>query len=98
MKYKVGDKVRIKSKEWFDKQPKNERGSVVKHNSDAFTERMSMFCGLDATITNVRNTCYDIDIDEEFYNWKDWMFEAKPTIKKHTSTRRKFSKIGNVIY
>ena len=50
MKYKVGDKVMIKSKEWFDKQPKNKNGSVVKHNSDAFTETMSMFCGLDATI------------------------------------------------
>ena len=97
MKYKVGDKVRIKSKEWFDKQPKNKNGNVVKHNSYAFTETMSMFCGLDATIIEVRNTSYDIDVDDEFYNWEDWMLEGD-SIPKHATTRRKFSKIGNVIY
>lgn len=44
MKYKVGDKVRIKSKEWYDKN-KDENGEI-KGNNLTFTKYFVIFCDL----------------------------------------------------
>jgi hypothetical protein len=82
MKYKVGDKVRIKSKYWYNKNKISQEGEgmVVGPNDRRFTGWMSEYCGKEATITGINEgiSCgpyYDIDIDERFYCWDDWMFE-----------------------
>ena len=50
MKYKVGDKVVIKSLDWYNinKNSKGKVGVPLEFNSD-----MSKYCGMLATITNV---------------------------------------------
>ena len=82
MKHKVGDKVRIKSKEWFDKHAKH-RGSYYsilpkpadgQHHS--FVDSMREYCGREAIIASVDTHSYNIDLDrEEDWHWEDWMFE-----------------------
>ena len=52
MKYNVGDKVRIKSKEWWDKQPKNESGDVD-CGADTFTDMMTVLCGKVVEISDI---------------------------------------------
>lgn len=72
MKHKVGDKVRIKSREWWDAQPKNDRGSVD-CGEDNFTENMTFYCGQVATISSFENGLYFLKGIS--HNWTDEMFE-----------------------
>lgn len=74
MRYKAGDKVRVKSKEWWDAQPKTLSGSV-QCGSENFTPEMVAFCGQVVTICGMMsdesylvegNCCY----------WNDEMFES----------------------
>lgn len=75
MKYKVGDKVRIKSKEWYDAN-KNERGAISEDESFySFVEPMGKYLGMEATITEVKGLAYSIDLDRNRNYWYDWMFE-----------------------
>lgn len=83
MKYKVGDKVRVKSLEWFNANKivdsnghwlvkVNENGG----NREAFVEDMTGYCGKEATIINVVYDSYWIDIDGPTgWIWTDSMFE-----------------------
>lgn len=48
MKYKVGDKVRIKSKEWYEEN-RNTYGDVD-DDSAVFNSSMEKYCGREATI------------------------------------------------
>lgn len=75
MKYKVGDKVKIKSLVWYNKN-RNEHSSVVQ-NWISFTYSMSEYCGKIATIASIGgdNEYYIIDIDGGDWYWYDWMFE-----------------------
>lgn len=73
MKYKVGDKVKVRSKEWWDAQPKNAYGNV-KCGSEVFVEGMTYMCGKTVTISAIRSNTYRIG-DEAFY-WTDEMFEG----------------------
>jgi hypothetical protein len=82
MKYKVGDKVRVKSLEWYNRN-KNENGRIDCDESVFFEANMSKLCGSIVTIKNI-----DVDIDayevkENSYYWTDEMFEglAKDTIQ-----------------
>jgi hypothetical protein len=80
MKRKVGDKVIIKSLDWWKAQLKNEYGDVVKDEGFySFTEDMSKFCGKEAVIEKVLiNQFYHISINNGrllSWNWEDWMFE-----------------------
>ena len=72
MKHKVGDKVRIKSKEWYEKN-KNRAGDIL-CGGTFFIEAMERYCGETATITSIDKT-YNINIDDNEFSWTDEMFE-----------------------
>ena len=91
MKYKVGDKVRIKSKDWYLNN-KDEDGYVFL-GKDTFVDDMAEYCGMEAKIAafNDREDKYTIDIDNGKWVWADEMFEdstlhieEKPTISEQT--------------
>ena len=82
-KYKVGDKVRIKSLEWYNsnKDIKNN----IREGSQTFLECMSKYCGKEYEIYNVISginhyvyKLYDTDI----WCWEDWMFEEELSTKE----------------
>lgn len=72
MKHKIGDKVRIKSREWYEKN-KNASGDIL-CGETFFVEDMERYCGETATITSIDKT-YNINIDDNEFNWTDEMFE-----------------------
>ena len=71
MKYKVGDKVRIKSKEWWDAQPK------IKGDVDCgeyyFTKEMTPMCGKVVEISVLGSVSYNLK--GCLYHWTDEMFD-----------------------
>jgi hypothetical protein len=80
MKYKVGDRVRIKSLDWYNQNRAIDVDYVLGKNDRRFARQMSKWCSQVATITKlaeniVRGPYYELDIDEGFYSWDDWMFE-----------------------
>ena len=80
MEYKVGDKVRIKSLEWYKSADKNEDGHIEGYNGVLFTMGMTKYCGCDAKIIEVRSSSEwkgfaKLDIDGCDWSWYDWMFE-----------------------
>jgi hypothetical protein len=76
MKYKPGDKVKIKSLDWYNAN-KNSEGTIIFHGFRIFDENMSEFCGKVVTIEsyNSRWYYYDIKEDEKVNFWYDEMFE-----------------------
>ena len=78
LKYNEGDKVRIKSKEWYDAN-KDEYGNVHLNGeySWMFTERESRFCGKIVTILCKGTTSYAIVEDSCEGFWIDEMIECK---------------------
>lgn len=73
MKRKIGDKVRIRSKEWYE-QNKNEHGLITETQPN-FVSSMSRYCGRIATIIEIdEDGDYKIDLDPNYY-WSDKMFE-----------------------
>lgn len=73
MKYKVGDKVKIKSLDWY--KANKTKGGEVHLESGIFLRLMSKYCGKVATITHVYSCGYSLDIDGGKWNWIDEMFE-----------------------
>lgn len=72
MKFKVGDKVRVKSLDWYQYEYKNEEGGL------SFTPKMSDFCGKVVTIKTISCDSYTIKEDNDFeFLWQDYMFEDK---------------------
>lgn len=72
MRYKIGDKVRIKSLGWY-KDNKNEFGLV--NTLCTFTIGMQQYCGDTAIIKKCNKDRYRIDVDNGCYEWDDDMFE-----------------------
>ena len=77
MRYRKGDKVRIKSREWYNAN-KNSEGAVLFNGLRIFDEDMSKFCGKVVTIEhyNERWHSYDIKEDGKVNFWYDEMFEG----------------------
>lgn len=82
-KYKVGDKVRAKSKEWWDAQQKGAFYSV-QCGKNVFTRDMVEYCGLEAEIKFSCKYSYSLDIDNRKYCWTDEMLEDVPTTEQST--------------
>lgn len=96
MKYKVGDNVRIKSMAWFDAQKKDEYGFIRHESWGCFNLRMTEFLGMQAKVTQVGDYAYRLNVDNESWQWADWMLEISSP--KHTINRRKFSPVGPIVY
>ena len=76
MKYKVGDKVRIKSLDWYYKN--RDRMDQVDCGNDYFIYSMTPLCEKVVTISSVLPTLkvYRIKEDDGIFNWADEMFEG----------------------
>ena len=81
MKYKVGDKVRVKSLEWYNSN-KNEFGQI-KCNEAYIQPSMSRFCGSILIIKNIDTFLNAYQVKENSFYWTDNMFEglAEDTIQ-----------------
>lgn len=75
MRYKKGDKVKIKSLDLYN-QNKDENGFV--HCGDRiFDDYMSVFCGSVVTICGTNSYCgYDVREDMQCRTWTDEMIEG----------------------
>jgi hypothetical protein len=73
MKYKVGDRVRIKSIDWYNEN-KNKFGSVWGHYP--FDKDMSKYCGKVMTISHIRGDHYTM-VENLVNYWTDNMIECK---------------------
>ncbi len=67
---KVGDKVRIKSLDWYNANKEQNSNKYLD-----FIASMSKYCGKEATITKVIDDFYFINIDKGNWRWHDYMFE-----------------------
>lgn len=78
LKYKVGNKVRIKSFDWYNEN-KDENGDVD-CGSQPFIDKMIKFCGKTLTIFQIDNEddCYIVEEDDKF-GWTDEMIEGLVT-------------------
>lgn len=75
MKYKVGNKVRIKSLDWYNKN-KDEFGDID-CGAYTFTYGMTKFCGKIVTILHCYNHgCYTIKEDDNDYTFTSKMIEG----------------------
>ena len=79
LKYKVGDKVRIKSLDWYNEN-KDEDGNIILINctnsSYNFIEKMRGLCGKVVTISSVYMYSYNMVEDNCEYFWTDEMIEG----------------------
>ena len=77
MRYKKGDKVKVKSIDWYNAN-KNSEGAIISHDWHIFDESMSEFCGKVVTIVyyNSRGDCYEIEEDGKVNFWSVEMFEG----------------------
>ena len=86
MKYNEGDKVCIKSKDWYDNN-KDGYGNVHLNSKYGwmFTEPNSRFCGKVVTILSKGTTSYAIIEDSCEGFWTDEMIECK--VEEEASTK-----------
>lgn len=84
MRYKKGDRVRVRSLEWYNAN-KNSEGAIIFHDFRIFDESMSEFCGKVVTIDayNQRGNYYDIKDDGNVNFWSDGMFEVLAIEEPH---------------
>lgn len=94
MKHKVGDKVRVKSKEWWNAQPKNEGGSV-ECGAETFNEFMASMCGKVVEISGVSKDTYFIK--EYGFFWTDEMFDDSYSHGKSILSEEMIKDIAEVV-
>ena len=76
MKYKVGDKVKVKSLEWYNANC-DKHGYIKCQDIIYFTQQMSKYCGKIVTIDYIwEDEFYWIQEDEQHFDWTDDMFEG----------------------
>ena len=75
MRYKTGDKVRIKSLDWYNTN-KNDFGLIF-CNHICFDEKMTEFCGKTVTIAAQRNEKYYFIMEDNCLSfWSEDMIEG----------------------
>lgn len=73
MKYNVGDKVRVKSIEWY--QSRKESNGDIEGGTLIFCSEMQDYCGKESTIVYKGDYFYKLDIDNALFSWEDWMLK-----------------------
>jgi hypothetical protein len=79
VKYKAGDTVRIRSKEWIDAQEKDEDGDIRLPDSYFFSTMMQEYCGRIAKVVRAVEDRYELDIDETAHFWSEHAFDPSYT-------------------
>jgi hypothetical protein len=74
MRFKVGDKVRIKSLDWYNEN--KDKNGHVKCGTATFDVNMQIYCGSITTIYAVDEIGYDLDVDWGQNVWTDEMIEG----------------------
>lgn len=90
MKYEVGDRVRIKSLDWYNRYT---NGTEVDCGAYPFTSDMKEFCGQERIIANVCQECYFLLGIDDIFAWTDEMIECKV----EEETKPKF-KVGDILF
>lgn len=72
MKYKVGDTVKIKSKEWY-RSKANSFGRIEDESCVCFVRGMAKYTGQTCVISEVHDHSYTLR--DMLYRWADYMFE-----------------------
>lgn len=80
MNYKAGDRVKIKSLGWYNKN-KDQEGNVS-CGEQTFVDVMAKFCGKELTITFCSNSGYFMKEDGGTFLWTDKMIERYADIRK----------------
>lgn len=80
MNYKAGDRVKIKSLGWYNKN-KDQEGNVS-CGEQTFVDAMAKFCGKELTITHCLNGAYLMKEDAGGFLWTDKMIERYADIRK----------------
>ena len=76
MKFKVGDKVKVKSLSWYNSN-KNSYGFVSDDNyNEPFSKKMAEYCGKVLEITAIEVGYYILADDDRWY-FADFMLEDK---------------------
>ena len=76
--YKPGDKVEVKSFQWYCKESNNGRNSI-RHSDRRLPDvvcAMSNWCGQTLTIKSINEDEYGYEVKENNYIWSDYMFEG----------------------
>ena len=78
MRFKVGDRVRIKSLDWYNEN-KDKKGNVYFEGGEVkpcFSHCMSIYCGQIMTISDAIGQLYDMIEDDGRFCWVDEMIES----------------------
>ena len=82
-KLELGQKVVIKSLDWYNSN-KNGYTGIVTLTTESFVNDMAEYCGKTATIVDVfkdfdgeGDILYRIDLDNRGWNWTEEMFEPE---------------------
>ena len=80
LKYKIGDKVRVKAWERLVEEyglEENKLGKYIRVRNINFIDDMKEFCGKVVTIERIEDDVYIIAEDDWYWAWTDEMFEGK---------------------
>lgn len=96
MKYKVGDKVRIRPKEWFDD---NMNKNEATYNSRCIWDERIRYCGRIGAITRASEAynLFKLDLDGGYYDWSKDMFDDSYNPEKSILSEEVIKDIANVI-
>lgn len=78
MKYKVGDKPRVKSEAWWNENKIDKEGygvCITLEGPWLFVDDMTPYLGKEVTITEATNSFYKIKEDRGHWCWNDKMLE-----------------------
>lgn len=82
LKYKIGDKVKVKSHEWYEDNANYL--SEIECGNTVFIPDMKCYCGTTVTIMKRFShiKCYAIEEDNGVHYWSDEMFEDNTDMKE----------------
>jgi len=93
MNYKVGDTVRIKSKQWYVLNKNRFGENFLMSLGVWFVHDMSLYCGKKCKIDHISDSgqyqYYRLDIDFGHWNWTDDMFDDAELLRKNRKEKIK---------
>ena len=87
LKYKIGDKVKVKSHEWYEDNANYI--SEIECGNTVFIPDMKCYCGTTVTIMKRFShiKCYAIEEDNGVHYWSDEMFEDDTDMKEFVNIK-----------